>query len=949
MPRRLALILTVLTGLTGLVYEITWQKYLATLLGSHSEATAAVLGIFLAGLSVGYALFGRLTRRMVTNAERENRSPRLLWMYGWVEGGIGFYALLFPTLFRGVQLLSTAVPHAAAGPGFAYDVGLAVLLVAPPTILMGATIPVLTQALARNLEDATRIHALIYALNTAGAFAGALSAGFVLVPLLGLVWVMTAMGALNLGAGAVFLWLGRRGRQVVSLAESPAEAEVSAFGSYAAVALLLGFAMMAVQTVLIRLGGLSFGASQFTFATVVAVFVLCIALGSLAVSVLPRLPASLLLIDVWALGAILYLLYGPLDLAPYWVHRLRILFPSTDAAFYPFYLAGFAAILVVIGIPVMLSGATLPLLFHHLRRQTGHLGDLAGRIYGWNTVGSLLGALLGGYALLFWLDLHHVYRIAIGAVVCAAVLLTVRLRDISRWLAAPLLIAPALGALLLLDPWDPKLLSAGFFHLRSPQPLSYRGADALAEKHGHRVRFYDDDPAVSVAVKEGGSRSGRLERSIITNGKSDGATERDYPTMGLIAAISAVLAQKMEHAFVIGYGTGITAGEFAALDSTREVVVAEISAGVIRAAPLFDFANRGASRHPKIRIVRSDAYRALLRRQDRFDVIASEPSNPWVTGVEMLFSREFLKAARDRLNPGGIYLQWYHLYETDAASVALVLRTFASVFDSVAVWYGLGNDLFLVGFQDETAVQDLERIEVRATRPDIAASLRRSGVRSFPALLAHELLPLGVVHRAGLDGPVHTLLHPRLSYRAGRAFFRGGWTDLPFTGQAEAARVGAQNSLVRRYAAGLEPSRSDGFHADLVTEACNHRARLCAALTADWGLRHPDSARLEALRRKRRQAAAVAAGLDEEGERVLAALLSRQPRSGSSPVAAAQAERATEVFRGFYRHAVPFDPARLLELWEKCEPPADQPDACRLGLERARALVAGGDDRGRSS
>ena len=182
--RATALLLTVLTGFSGLVYEVTWQKYLATLLGSHSEATAAVLALFLGGLSVGYALFGaRHAARRRSAPQARGEAPRLLLLYGAVEAGIGVYALLFPWLFRAVHALSLAIPHEAGGVGFALDVALSALLVLPPAVLMGGTIPILTQALSRSLDDATRLHAQVYAFNTAGAFVGALAAAFVLIPL----------------------------------------------------------------------------------------------------------------------------------------------------------------------------------------------------------------------------------------------------------------------------------------------------------------------------------------------------------------------------------------------------------------------------------------------------------------------------------------------------------------------------------------------------------------------------------------------------------------------------------------------------------------------------------------------------------------------------------------------------------------------------------------------
>ena len=944
MTRLVALLLTVLTGFSGLTYEVAWEKYLATLLGSHSEAVAAVLGIFLGGLSVGYWLFGTVTRRLVSRAEAAGRQPRLLLVYGLLEAGVGVYVILFPLLFRLVQAISFRVPHGAAGVGFAFDVLLATLLIGPPTILMGGTIPILTQALARSLADATRFHAFVYAFNTAGAFAGALAAGFFLIPHLGLVRVMIMMGLVNISAGAIFILLGVRSREVVPLSGHPsATSEAEGFGVYAGAALLTGFAMMAVQTTLIRLGGLAFGSSQFTFSMVVAVFVLCIALGSFAVAALPEVRRPYLPISQWLLVAILYFLYDSLQDSPYWAHVLRTIFRDEDAAFYPYYFAVFLGVLAVIGPAVVLSGALLPLLFHQLRRELGDLGANAGKLYSWNTLGSLLGALLGGYALLFWLDLHHVYRIAVAALVIAAALVTARLYRVSRITAIAVFLIPPIVALGLLEPWSPQLLSSGLFRKRTQKEFTHRGADAWRQtRERTNVLFYDDDPTASIAVVGNRDQEG-LTRSIITNGKSDGSTRRDYVTMALSGLVPAVLAGEPRRAFVIGYGTGVTVGELAALESIREVVAAEISPGVVRAAPLFDFANHGASAHPKVRIVRSDAYRALLRTAGKFDIIVSEPSNPWVTGVEMLYSREFLEVARSRLAPSGVYAQWFHQYEVDTDTLALVLRTYASVFNRVAVWFTMGPDLLLIGFNDSARALDLESLERAASRPDVAEGLRKAGVESFPALLAHELVPVGVIHAVPRSGPLHSLYHPRLSYQAGRAFFRGARARLPFTGSREQAQVAARTSLLRRYAVRFDGELPDDVRTQVLEETCRHRLTKCATLLASWANDGMDLAGLKqgfgsALEHSDQ-------GLDWSMVTRLAPLFGDPEPDRGQRVPLESARSATQRYSTYYHHAAPFDGDTLLDLWRRCEAPPERPQACRRGLEEARSLLG---DRGPS-
>jgi predicted membrane-bound spermidine synthase len=939
MVRRIALWITFATGFSGLVYEVTWQKYLATLLGSHSEATAAVIGLFLGGLAVGYALFGGVTRRRLVRTR-----PRLLAVYGGIEAAIGLYALAFPWLFELAHAASPHLPGSQGPLGFALDVVLSALLIGPPAVLMGATIPFLTQALAHDLEDATRIHALVYASNTAGAFAGALAAGFWLVPLLGLVGVLVAMGLVNLTAGAALVVLDPRARAEGLGIPAPADpastaARPAGFAAYLALALLVGFAMATLQTAFIRLGALAFGASQFTFSMVVAVFVLCIALGSFAVSALSRIPSSVLVGSLWALVALLALLYPALGDAPYWGHVLRTLFAGDPSEFYPYHLAAFALVLVAIGPPVVLSGATLPLVFHQLRREVGELGALAGRLYSANTIGSLAGALVGGYALLFWLDIHSVYRLAVAALAVAAALATRRALRV-RPLVPAAALAASLALLALLPAWSQDRLSAGLFRFRKALPETYRGPDALfAARQLAEVVFYDDDPTASIAVREQRLPDGALNRSISTNGKADGAIVGDYVTMALAGLIPAALADDPSRAFVIGWGTGVTAGELAALDSVRDVTVAEISPAVLRAAPFFDFGNLAASRSPEVRTLRSDAYRALLRQPGRFGVIVSEPSNPWVTGVEMLFSREFLAAARERLAPGGVFAQWFHAYETDAETAGLVLRTYADVFDHVAVWYATGTDLLLLGFESAPPDLGLERLAERTRRPDFRAGLARCQIDSLPALLAHELLPLGVVHAASLEGEIHTLLHPRLSYAAARAFFVGAMGRLPRTDGLEPAEVGARNSLARRYAARSGGGLANPDRATMAAEACKYRGDVCIALLAGWRAAAADSPLRSELERKlsaRPQLAEHLQRLPDVGR-----LYGDGIVDGGDPLASAQL--ATGLFEAYYHHAAPFPRAGLAATYARCEAEPASREAChaaRLELERQIGSLA---------
>ena len=318
-------------------------------------------------------------------------------------------------------------------------------------------------------------------------------------------------------------------------------------------------------------------------------------------------------------------------------------------------------------------------------------------------------------------------------------------------------------------------------------------------------------------------------------------------------------------------------------------------------------------------MIQSDAYRALSRSEEKFDLIISEPSNPWVVGVEMLYSKEFLALARNRLSEGGVFAQWFHTYETDDASLELILRTFDSVFEHTSVWQAGVKDLIIMGFQNIGPAIDYHRLIERTRRPDYKSALERAGIGGPGELLAKESLPVGTLHAAGFQGPIHTLYHPLLNYSAGRAFFRRDSAQLPFTGHGDAARVGAKNSLLTRYIDLKGGQLDDEERAAVITQSCRQSHPFCVTLTADWLREGPVSSQFDQaygqaidwLARNRPES--DAASLIEE----LAGLFDVDSAVTASTTPAS-AWKLTELFADFYYHVSPFDPTAIRTAWSNC-------------------------------
>jgi hypothetical protein len=309
-----------------------------------------------------------------------------------------------------------------------------------------------------------------------------------------------------------------------------------------------------------------------------------------------------------------------------------------------------------------------------------------------------------------------------------------------------------------------------------------------------------------------------------------------------------------------------------------------------------------------------------MRTEGKYDVIVSEPSNPWVSGVEMLYSIEFLEAARSHLARGGIYAQWMHLYALDAETVKLILRNYAAVFPHVSIWITQTSDLLLMGFDAPERALDLATLKSRFERPDFAAGFKRAGIESVPALLSHELLPLGTLHASDLDGPFHTLRHPRLSDMAARAFVPGLNAVLPKFPTPESAEIGSQNSLLRRYVGGEKGPLPEEISEIAVREMVKLRLPTeSVTLLADWRRVDPRSEALNALLTEFRKDPEVGNLIADRKLAALGKLFGgRSLMNLEGPRSLGRARRISALYLTHYHHAVPFDRDVLRSAWGNC-------------------------------
>lgn len=761
------------SGLSGLIYQVVWHRYLGILLGAQARATAIILGVFLGGISVGYFFFGRWSRKSTRN---------LLTTYAVVELGMALWGALFPTLFHTLTPVTGWMYHILGVNNLLTDFVISIVLVGPPTFLMGGTLPLLTQAFSESLQKASRLHASIYSWNTIGACAGCIAAGYFMIPMVGLASgsLIASLGNL-ISAACCYFVFARQTSPVTDAARGDgARVPLTARQiGLMTIGFLSGFYIISLESIVIRLMGLSSGASYYNFTLVVSIFILGLGFGSLTASRIDGYRMGRLTFNQLAVAATLLILFYSGNYWSYWVHLLRSAIRDGGENFYLY--QGLLGLLYTsfLLLPISLAGFTLPLCFHFLKDTKEGLGDRVGQLYSLNTLGCVLGAVMGGYWLLHWFNLDQVFKLCIVlSLVGAAIAVELARREL-HWSPVRVGATSSLCGLLIYlvvtaPPYDRRRFTQAFRHSEPIPGVTYEGAEAFGAYLSRSTEYavFRDGPNTSVGI--GVSRENGVEssRSIFVNGKSDGNTRGDRLTTVLLAHLPGLLARHIERACVIGFGTGMTIGTLSLYPEVNQIDVAEISGTILENTKEFDAYNHGVSHNPKVRFHEMDAFRWLNGAAAPYNIIISEPSNPWVMGIENLYSDEFYQIARRQLTAEGMFVQWIHTYSFNDDLFRTVLATLRRTFPHISVFQMRGGDMALIGTQYAFDGSDIERGRLRYATPAVMADLSESDIHNLETVLGYEVIPDGVVSALAPEGtPIHRLENPRLSNGAARAFF----------------------------------------------------------------------------------------------------------------------------------------------------------------------------------
>ena len=750
----------VLSGATGLIYEILWARMLGLVFGATAFAISVVLAAFMGGLALGSAGAGRLGARI----------ERPLRAYALIEVGIALYALAVPVLFRLVDHLY-AVVWEQFRPGFyafslwRFVLSCAVLIV--PTTLMGATLPVLSAALLlRSPAHTPTSVARLYTCNLVGAIFGTLAAGFLLLPLFGVRATIWTAAAINIVVGLAAYIIDLKGAGALTTTKMSGEHEAtraemlegdvderagpvnilrtgeqgtgtSSFWLVCAAA--SGFVTISTQVAWTRVLTMVIGSSTYAFCIVVALFLLGLSGGAYVVgrqTLLVRLRHAILKVElatavslvvtIWIINKMPWLLYNmglSLQVGS-WLGLLA--------------LQSFVAALLIL-FPAFLMGMVMPLVLV----WAGGAGDdssvgLVGRSYAVNTLGAITGAFMTGFILIPKVDTRFTILFAASlCVVVAGFAYRPARQSEKRVLHGSVAAGLTFVLILALFISAPRLnladLSIGAYDglVRVLAKTQYGVEDENKEGRGtktHSLLMYEEGPTATVSVREDwGVRTMAINGR--TNASDNASVHGDMATQVMLGQLPLLLAPRMDKGLIVGFASGVSVGSM--LQSPiKSLEAVELEPKTVDASRFFEHVNHRPLEDPRLRLIIDDARTDLRVNPTRYDMIVSEPSHPWVPGVANLFTREFFELGCSRLNTDGVFVQWLQIYQLSTASLRSVLATYTSVFPHVMVFRvggaTRGKDLIMVGSR---APLTLDHLSERMSDVRVAAELARIQIK----------------------------------------------------------------------------------------------------------------------------------------------------------------------------------------------------------------------------
>ena len=796
------------SGFSSLIYQIVWTRMLVLVFGATTFATSTVLAIFMGGLALGSFVAGRFSDKV----------QRPLFWYGVLEAIIGFWALLTPLLFTAATPLYKFIwlhTHASILPFSLLRFLCTGLILIVPTTCMGATLPLLSRFVSDRLESIGSRVGTLYSANTLGAVVGALITGFVILPSVGIaasLWIGALINFFLLfavlvagrfhksGAGSAVVSAGPRSSKARATtgkadaqrpsADSPSNAQdseqsgpnnpieqqsrlpwsvrlaIAAFACSGAIAMI--YEVCWTRTLLMVIGS-----STYAFTVMLSAFLIGIFLGSLICArVIDRTSKPF----VWfgalqiLIGLFTLISMREFNYLPYWNLSLnaKMHLDSNASMLLRFAVAG--SVLV----PTTLClGAIFPAVVKGCVQNLSNVGRSVGDLYSANTVGAIVGAFLAGFVCLPMLGVEKT--------LIAAGLINIALGLMLLWTSqqlrnGPKIFATVLSAPLIIvflqspDIWDKKILLNVQSQRRSIRLVeAYAFPDFKDWKKdiddNCLAKFWFDGPCSNVGI-----RFGTLSKvtSLVTNGHVDASDDVDMPIQALVSGFPLLLKPDAKDVAVIGWGCGQTVGT-ATLFPARSIVAVELEPAVIEASKFFHHVNHSPENDPRVHIQYNDGRNYLLATDEKFDIIVSEPSNPWQSGVCNLFTKEYFEICHARLQPGGILAVWVQTSEVPPSDLCGVLAGINQTFQHTLALDPRAGNLVVLASDSPLSI-DMAAIRRLFKNKKLLDEFKKVGVSSAEDLAAHIAVSSNGMKSMVTSAYVNSDDRNRLEFDVGRSY-----------------------------------------------------------------------------------------------------------------------------------------------------------------------------------
>jgi predicted membrane-bound spermidine synthase len=688
--RNILFVLFAVSGFTGLIYESIWSHYLKLFLGHAAYAQALVLTIFMGGMALGAWLASR----------QVSKWSNLLMGYAIVEGIIGFLGVVFHIVFQFVLDISfdSIIPALdSATKVQLYKWSVATLLILPQSILLGMTFPLMSNGIIRQFPDTPgRSLSMLYFTNSLGAAIGVLVAGFVLIAAVGLPGTILFAGIINILLAIVVYALAKN-LVIPLVAKNPVKATSHISLLFICAAFITALASFVYEIAWIRMLSMVLGSSTHSFELMLSAFILGLALGGLFIRkyidqlTSPILTAGLIQIamGVCALATVPLYTYT-FDLMGFFMAALK----PTDEGYRLFTLVSHSIALLIMLPATFCAGMTLP-LFTKILLKEGHGEKSIGQIYASNTFGAIVGVIIAIFIAMPVLGLKYTMVLGSGLDVMLGVILLIysgaRLKQPFAY-SVTCLIFIIFTASLFIN-----------FDFRKMASTVYR--TGISQKSSdYSLLFQKDGSTSSIHVIS--KPDGLI--TISTNGKPDAAINNydddnigpDEPTMVLVAAIPLAINPDIKTVANIGMGSGLTTHTLLAWPGIERVDTIEIESAMVEGAKFFRPRVERAFSDPRSHIHIEDAKTFFSNNQKKYDLITSEPSNPWVSGVSSLFTEEFYRQIKKYLSEDGMFVQWIHTYEINLKLVLSVLKSLDGHFSNYNLFAINDGDLIILAKND---------------------------------------------------------------------------------------------------------------------------------------------------------------------------------------------------------------------------------------------------------